>query len=107
MVVMFFAPHELYVRRIYCGRDEYGRPIKDEVRWDFVCKCRCDDDRHTEIYTDEGKVFRPRYHIVCPRGIALRKTDKVRVMNGDDVRGEGVVADYKTLNVLDYSEIWV
>lgn len=104
---MFFAPHILYVKDTELSRDAYGRPIKTTESWREVCRCRLDENTIQEFTTDDGKVFRPTYHIVCSGNIDVKPKQEVRVMNRDKLRGEGIVYNVKHLNVLDYSEIWV
>ncbi|MBQ0073616.1 MAG: hypothetical protein KBT34_05440 [Prevotella sp.] len=104
---MIYAPHTLHVKRTEIKRDEYNRPVSSEDIWKEVCKCRCDDNNTQHFQTEEGRVYRPQYHIVCPRNIDVRPGEMIKVTNGDVLRGEGKVYNVKVLNFLDYAEIWV
>ena len=104
---MFYAPHTLYVKKAIVEHDRYGRPIVLDDNWEYVCKCRCDENGTQELVSEEGKVYRSTYHIVCPRDIDVKSNEEIRVMNGDKVRGGGRARNPKHLNFLDYSEIWV
>ena len=104
---MFYAPHTLYKKVTTTTRDSYNRPIKGEESWVFVCDCRCDDNDAQQFETEEGRVFRPQYYIVCPRDADISPNDEVRAMKGDVVRGEGKVYNVNHLNYLGYSVVWV
>jgi len=104
---MIYAPHTLYVRRAGIDRDEYNRPIVTSDELSFVCKCRMDDSDDVELVSENGKVFRPKYKIVCPRDIQVNSGDCVRVYMGSVVRGEGVVIKKAKLNFLNYSTLWI
>lgn len=86
---MMYTPHILQKRIASASsRDEYGRiiPVTDE-RWETVCACRCDDNATQNLTTDNGEVFRPDYHVVCPGKADVKAGDYIRVMDGGEVRG--------------------
>lgn len=90
--------------------DEFGRVIAsdDSERWKTICQCRCDDNTTTEFTSDNGRVFRPKYHIVCDGGVCVDEGDIVRCLNADGtVRGTGEVYLKKRTNYYNYTEIWV
>ena len=63
-----------------------------------------------EITDENGNLFRPSYHIVCPKegAMQVRCGDDVKCLCGDGtIRGEGLVKNIRRYNLLDYSEIWV
>lgn len=104
---MFYKPHKLYVKKEIVERDAYNRPIPSHECFHYVCDCRCDDNNIATITTEDGQVYRPNYHIVCEGHVKVGVGCEVRVMDGDNVRGEGKVVNTKVLNYLNYSEVWV
>ena len=108
---MHYAPHILQKRVIpETQMDELGRPlpIEESDIWQTICNCRCDDDATAEIFDENGKMYKSKYHVVCDgNSPAIFAGDYVRVMNGDVVRGEGKVANPKKLNLLLYAEFWL
>ena len=107
---MYYAPH-LLQHRVITGpdKDEWGRPVPGTggETWADVCRCRCDDNTTQKFTSENGTVYRPKYHVVCERITGLEPGDYVRCMNGDDVRGEGEVYILKSTNYLGYSELWL
>ena len=107
---MIYAPHILQVKVVKpLDKDDYGRPIPGTggESWVDVCKCRCDDNSTKEFTSDNGSVFRPAYHVVCSGKVSVKAGDSIRCVNGEEVRGEGLVYMVKQLNLLNYSEVWV
>lgn len=106
---MYFTPHTIYVRRQVVKRDEYNRAVATEDEWVKVCECRCDDSQQDEIITEGGKVFRPRYHIVCPKDTDIPDGTYAKVYNTKErtLRGEGRIYNGKNLNYLPYSEFYI
>lgn len=115
---MIFAPHILQVKVIAeMERDEFDRPIPRTggESWLDVCKCRCDDNTTTEFKSVNGEVYRPNYHVVCEKRIAVKAGDEVRCINDNYsecmcesvVRGSGKVYIVKNTNYLGYSELWM
>ena len=107
-MVMYYAPHILE-RRVSLGdaRDEFGRLVKGGYSWEYVCKCRCDENTDQVFETENGKTYRPKHHVVCEGRIEIKSGDYVRCMDGEEIRGEGEVFNKKRLNYLEYSEIWM
>lgn len=107
---MIFAPHILQVKVITePDRDEYGRPIPGTggEDWKTVCNCRCDDNTTKEFASENGHIYRPNYHVVCEKKISLKSGDEIRCMDGEEVRGHGVVYTVKVTNYFNYSELWM
>lgn len=106
MVKMFYSPHILYVKRHEMTRDEYGRIESDIFYLEKIGECRCDDDNTQELETDNGKVYKSTYHIVCGK-TNLKNGDEVVVKQGSKTRGKGVIGRIRSTNYYDYTEIWV
>lgn len=104
---MFYAPHNLFVHRETVKRDEYNRPSRTDSSEEFVCECRCDDADVSEIVTENGETFRPRYKVVAPRQSSVHEGDTVTVYDGDNVRGAGTVRKVTRLNYFNYSTLWI
>lgn len=109
---MYYAPHTLQ-KRIDAeeSTDELGRPVVADSTeaWVDVCRCRCDHNGEKEIKMPDGKVIRPDYHVVLDENDpGLRIGDYVRCINDyGNVRGEGHVLSFKTLNYLPYAEVYL
>ena len=90
-------------------KDEWGRPVPGTggEEWETVCRCRCDDNTTTEFTSENGSVYRPKYHVVLEKRTTLSAGDYVRCMDGDRVRGEGEIYIPKNTNYLGYSELWL
>lgn len=105
---MIYSPHILQLKSSVSGRDERGKPIKSTDSWTTLCVCRCDDNTTKEFKTEDGKVYRPSFHVVCSGKVSVKVGDEIQcVTNTGIVRGSGKVYDVKNLNYLNYSEIWV
>lgn len=111
---MHYKPHTLQKKVHTIVRDAYGRITKDTEEWQDLGPCRCDDNTQQEFVTENGKVFRPKYHIVAEGNVDVHAGDEVRCLNVTDkcktpteVRGEGKVYQAKHLNNLQYTDIWV
>lgn len=104
---MEYAPHILKKKVIVVNRDEYGRITESSDYMLDICRCRCDDNNNREFRDENGRVYRPQYHIVCEGTANVNCGDEIKVFNGDTLRAEGKVYNIKTLNYLNYSEIWV
>ena len=107
---MYYAPHILQVKvNLPLLKDDFGRPIPGtgSKNWKDVCKCRCDDNTTKEFKSDNGEVYRPNYHVVCEKNIAIKAGDEIRCIDGENVRGQGEVYMVKNTNYLGYSEIWM
>lgn len=107
---MVYSPHILQVKKVYPpANDEFGRVVGGKKEcWHTLCMCRCDDNTTTEFTTDNGRVFRPKYHIVCDGGVDVNEGDELRCLRTDDsVRGQGTVYLTKRTNFYNYTEIWM
>lgn len=106
---MFYAPHRLYKKVETEERDSLNRIISSESDWVYVCDCRCDDNT-TERFEDEnGRVYIPKYKIVCERA-DINKGDYVQCVLKDDecqIRGEGRVLNAPKCNYLNYMTAYV
>lgn len=105
---MFYTPHTLQRQRHTESLDDYGRTIGHSAEWQDVCPCRCDDN-DTRFFQDEnGKVYRPAYHIVAPKACPCVCGDIIRVLGKDGKeRATGRVYNIRHCNVLDYAEVWI
>ena len=104
---MIYAPHILEKKILSIVRDEYGRVSSSQEKYVKVCACRCDDNNFKKFVTEGGKVYRPQYHIVSQRAVNVRPGDEIRVMSDGELRASGTVFNIKSLNYLNYMEIWV
>lgn len=109
---MYFTPHIIEKRHEEEEMtDDLGRPIPVDCdeRWEYVCRGRCDHTDGQEITLDDGTVARCDYHVVCNTNVPNAKSGdyiRCRWPNGT-VRGEGKVIKHKTLNYLNYGEIFL
>ena len=103
---MFYSPHLLQKRVITVVRDALGRAESSNETWEDICPCRCDDNTTQKFTSDNGDVYTPKYHIVCPKN-AIKAGDYVRCMKDGVLRGEGEVYIVKSTNYYNYTEIWV
>ena len=108
---MYFAPHRLYKRTETEERDALNRIISKGEQWDFICECRCDDNTTQKFEGKDGRVYIPKYKIVCPRA-DIKEGDYVQCRIGDcccnaKVRGEGRVFNTSMCNYLDYMVAYV
>lgn len=106
---MFYAPHILQKQTApEITYDEYGRFVsKGEVDYLTICKCRCDVNTFKTFITDNGMLYKPAYHIVCEPQVSVQCGDTVRILADNEVKAEGCVTNVKTLNYLQYCEIWL
>nr|DAT85353.1 MAG TPA: hypothetical protein [Caudoviricetes sp.] len=109
-MVMYFHPHILQLKVFTSPeRDEYNRPIPGtgSESWKTVGRCRCDDNTTREFKSENGKIYRPLYHVVSERNPMIKAGDYIRCLDGDKVRGEGEVYIPKSTNFFSYSEYWI
>lgn len=106
---MYYAPHTLEKRVFMEERDAYGRIVSaDEGHYERIAACRCDDNAVQEFSTENGHIYRPKYHVVAGGHVDVAAGDDIRCLNADgSLRAEGIVYNVKHLNVLDYTDIWV
>lgn len=101
-----YAPHTLYVKRTSREKDEYNRTIGVSEEWILVGPCRCDDNSTAQIADDTGKAFIPSYHIVTNR-CDIKAGDTIQALDGEEVRGQGLVRRVIKTNYLDYMSVYV
>lgn len=93
--------------------DEFGRPIltPDSPVWLDICECRCDENEVTEFLDENGRLFKPNYHIVCGNKNPDAGTgDVIRCIDRGDrtnVKCEGKIKKHHKLNYLPYAELWI
>lgn len=107
---MRYAPHKLQVcRHQEPIEDEFGRPIQSAMdTWEDVGRCRCDDSGDVELIDENGKVYRPQYHVVVEGHMTIKSGDKVQCLKSNgEVRGSGIVHNPKVLNYLQFSEFYL
>lgn len=105
---MYYAPHILQIRVIQLSRDELGRiiPSSHTEEWRTLGSCRCDDDTTVEERSENGEVFRSKYHVVCDT-LGVKSGDYIRCIANGVTRGEGRVMVVKSTNYFNYTEIWM
>lgn len=104
--MVMYAPHTLFIGREKEVRDEFNRTVSKELLWDYVGRCRCDDNTTVKIVDDAGQAYVPKYHIVAARA-ECKAGDRVRVMDGERLRAEGEIIRVVKTNYLDYMSLYV
>lgn len=108
---MMYAPHTLYKKsKPQIKLDSFGKPIPScrEAEWERLFSCRCDDDDTQWLVSDNGQEYKSSYHVVYDKSDAIVEGDEIRCLTLDGkVKGQGVVGMVKTLNYLNYSELWM
>lgn len=105
---MYYAPHELFKKEESEVRDSLNRIISAKKGLVRVCECRCDDNTTQKFEGKDGRVFIPKYKIVCPR-VDIKEGDYIQclVKGTQEVRGEGRVFNVSKNNYLDYMVAYV
>lgn len=105
---MIYAPHILYKKQVDAIKaDTYGKPFAPSEKWVEIGRCRCDDDTTQELRSDNGQLYKSRFHVVYDRNHNVAEGDEIKCVNADgSVRGQGVVGMVKSTNYLGYSELW-
>lgn len=104
---MYYAPHSLYKLVEMEVRDDLNRVISSSEEWMYVCGCRCDDNTTQRFEDENGRVYVPKYKIVCPR-VDVCEGDYVQCLDdGGGIRGEGRVLNAPKCNYLDYMTVYV
>lgn len=105
---MYYSPHELYKKVTMTVRDSMNRIKSSSEEWQYVTDCRCDDNTTQKFEDDNGRVYIPKYKIVCNRA-DIRDGDYVQclVKGTGEVRGEGRVLNSPKCNYLDYMVVYV
>lgn len=105
---MYYSPHALYRRNETEVRDELNRIVSTGESWEYVCDCRCDDNSTQKFEDQNGRVYVPKYKIVCNRAdIVAGDHVQCRMRNGGETRGEGRVLNVLRNNYLDYMVLYV
>lgn len=106
---MYYSPHILQIRiDPVIQYDESGNPsVFGTPERKTIERCRCDDNTTKEFSSENGHVYRPKYHVVY-EGERIEAGAYARCLNDDgSIRGEGQVYQSSTCNYLVYSEIWM
>jgi len=105
---MYFAPHTLYKKIEQEQRDDLNRIVSVEKTWEKICECRCDDNTTERFEDNNGRVYIPKYKVVCNRA-DISPGDYVQciVKATGKVRGEGRVLNAPECNYLDYMTLYV
>lgn len=105
---MYYSPHTLLKRMDSTpSYDEKGNPIFNEGDYETLGECRCDDANVSEMTDENGRVYRPSYKIVTEKPIDISYGDFIKVMDGDNIRGEGKVRNISRCNWYKYVVLWV
>lgn len=108
-MVMYFSPHIL--QALVEQEPEYdsdGQIIvkPEENMWKTIGACRCDDDGTQELKSDNGEMYMSHCHIVYEGG-GIKDGMRIRCMNDEVIKAEGIARNPKTCNYFNYSEIWI
>lgn len=105
---MLYSPHTLYKKQVgKLQTDALGKPITPKGEWEKIGECRCDDDTTQELVSENGQVYRSRYHVVYNLSHQIAEGDEIKCLNADgSLRGQGVVGRVQCTNYLRYSELW-
>lgn len=105
---MNYTPHILQRWVPGTFKEENGDiiPLTPE-NWADVAPCRCDDADTKYLRGSAGTSYTPTYKVVMDKEAVLKEGDKVRAMIGDVVRGEGVIREKKSTNLLNYQVLWL
>ena len=88
-------------------RDSLNRITSSGSQWVLVTGCRCDDNTTEKFEDENGRVYIPKYKIVCNRA-DIHAGDYIQCRTLDDkVRGEGRVLNAPKCNYLDYMVLYV
>lgn len=104
---MYYAPHTLYKKAELKVRDELNRIVSSSEDMVFVGPCRCDDNTTQKFEDQNGRIYIPKYKIVCERA-DVTEGDYIQCLDGNGaVRGEGRVFNAPKCNYLNYMTIYV
>jgi len=104
---MIFSPHKLFIKLdLGDGLDDEGMPISIDNLWKEIGQCRCDDNHTQKLVSVNGENYMYSYKVVY-EGEKIEAGKEVRVMNGDDVRAEGIVVQSGVCNYFNYAQIWL
>lgn len=104
---MNYSPHTL-IKEVpgTTTRDEDGNPVTLPSSDVVMGGCRCEDFDLKYLKGVSGEGITYLYRVISDIN-SLEEGDRVRAMDGDKVRGEGVVKKVKRTNYLNYQEIWL
>ena len=105
---MLYSPHTLYKKLLgKIQTDNQGKPIAPTEEWVKIGACRCDDDTTQELVSENGQVYKSRFHVVYDINKEIEEGDEIKCTNADgSIRGEGLVGRVQSTNYLKYSELW-
>lgn len=107
---MYYAPHSLYKVVESEERDSLNRVVSSGEVMQFIGMCRCDDNTTQKFEDENGRVYIPKYKIVCERA-DIKAGDYIQCFLGKDdsgeLRGEGRVFNSPKCNYLNYMVIYV
>ena len=105
---MLYSPHTLYKKQVEnIQTDALGKPISSKGEWVKIGECRCDDDTTQELVSENGQVYKSRYHVVYDLNHQIVEGDEIKCLNADgSLRGHGIVGRVQNTNYLRYSELW-
>jgi hypothetical protein len=104
---MYYAPHKLYKKVELIVRDDLNRITSSGSHWELVGPCRCDDNTTQKFEDQNGRIFIPKYKIVCERA-NVTEGDMIQCLCEDGtVRGEGRVYNAPQCNCLNYMVVYV
>lgn len=104
---MYYAPHTLYKKVEKEERDSLNRIISHSDDMVLVGPCRCDDNTTQKFEDENGRIYIPKYKIVCERA-DVAEGDYVQCLSDSgEVRGEGRVFNVPKCNYLNYMTIYV
>lgn len=105
---MLYSPHTLYKKQVgEIQTDAHGKPIAPTEGWVLIGSCRCDDDTTQELVSENGQVYKSRYHVVYDLDSRVTEGDEIKCLNADgSIRGQGIVGRVQNTNYLRYSELW-
>lgn len=103
---MNYSPHKLYkITPASVTEDENGNPVAGSGSEVYIGDCRC-DDFDVKYLKGQGFAYQFTYRVIAER-VGVKEGDVVRIMDGENIRGEGIVRRIKQTNYLNYSELWL
>lgn len=101
-------PYELYV--FTAGESVFdeatGEWVANPETWNFKSKCRDEAGTGRKITTPDGEAYTYGTLVQLPKGTdGIKSGDRIRVMNGSQVRFEGSVVRFSKDQL--HSRIWV
>lgn len=104
---MIFSPHRLFVKVVSGPSfDEDMNPIPPKEDWKDLGPCRCDDNGVVKQISVNGVMYDYNYHVVY-EGEKIKNDTEVKIMDGEEVRGEGKIIKSGKSNYFKYAEIWL